>query len=338
MENEQNISVLAEKDRQAIEVAKLYYKSNYSQQQVADTLNISRPTVSKLLQHANDKGFVEITIHDPQDVFTQLAQQIQQYYSLSQVAICPSPANDDVIQLRQSLGQLGARTIEKLVADNDIVGVEWGNTIYAMAQQLNPQLRQGVEVVQLRGSEIKASQGFNESETLNLIVRAFNGKGHLLPLPIVFEELKTKNLIQRESTIWYVLEKIAASRIAVFTVGGQDSTLFHSGFYTQDEVNDLRQRAVGSICAHFVDKNGRICLPDLNNRTMGISLPALRNKEERLLIAGGKSKVQIIHIALKYGYANHLIIDQVTASLLLELIAKQENLPRKSEKDCNFSN
>ncbi len=317
----EKIPDLPDKDKQAIDAAKLYYQSNHSQQAVAEVLGVSRPTVSKLLQYASEQGYVVITINDPRDTYSQIAETIKQRYQLASVHICPAPIDNNKVKMQQAIGELGARFLETIVRDNDVVGVEWSHTIYAMAQQLQPQLRKNVEVVQLRGSEIKARQGLNESETINQIAQAFNGTGQLLPLPIVFEDLTTKNLMQRESTIWRVLESGLKSRIAVFTVSSlsQDSVLFTSGFYTQDEMNSLHQRAVGSICAHFVDENGRICLPDLNNRTVGISLPDLRHKEERLLIAGGRNKVPAIHVALQYGYANHLVTDSVTGELLLGL-------------------
>lgn len=315
-------SVLSDKDKQAIDAAKLYYQSGYSQQQVADTLGVSRPTISKLLQNASEQGYVVITINDPRDTYTQMAKKIKQHYQLSSVQICPTPIDNNKEKMQHAIGKLGAQLLESIVRDNDIVGVEWSNTIHAMAKALKPQLRHNVQVVQLRGSEIKARQGLNESETINKISQSLNGTGQLLPLPIVFEDLKTKNLIQRESTVWRVLENGLKSRVAVFTVSSlsQESVLFTSGFYTHDEMSILHKKSVGSICARFVDANGRICLPDLNNRTVGIGLPDLRHKEERILIAGGANKVRVIHVALKYGYANHLVTDAVTGNLLLGLL------------------
>ncbi len=315
-------SVLSDKDKQAIDAAKLYYQSGYSQQQVADTLGVSRPTISKLLQNASEQGYVVITINDPRDTYTQMAKKIKRHYQLSSVQICPTPIDNNKEKMQHAIGKLGAQLLESIVRDNDIVGVEWSNTIHAMAKALKPQLRHNVQVVQLRGSEIKARQGLNESETINKISQSLNGTGQLLPLPIVFEDLKTKNLIQRESTVWRVLENGLKSRVAVFTVSSlsQESVLFTSGFYTHDEMSILHKKSVGSICARFVDANGRICLPDLNNRTVGIGLPDLRHKEERILIAGGANKVRVIHVALKYGYANHLVTDAVTGNLLLGLL------------------
>lgn len=312
---------LTRKDIQAIEAARLYYQSGQSQHEVAETLGISRPTVSKLLQHASEAGFVRITIHDPRDDQSTLAEILRTRYGLSEVRVTASPGNGDLHTLRQNIGAAGARLLEALVRDGDSIGVEWSNSIHAMAQALQPQLRRGIEIVQLRGSETKARQGLNEAETINMICRAFQAGGHILPLPAVFDNLETKNLVERESHIRRVLERGRHCRIAVFTVGVPDETsvLFSSGFFSAAEVAQLTQRSVGGICARFVDKHGRICLPDLNNRTVGISLPDLRHKEQRLLIAGGEDKVRAIHVALRYGYANHLVTDAVAARLLLKL-------------------
>ena len=49
-----------EKQKLSVEVARLYYQSDYSQQQIALQLGISRPTISRLLQYAKEKGYVKI--------------------------------------------------------------------------------------------------------------------------------------------------------------------------------------------------------------------------------------------------------------------------------------
>ena len=53
------------KQELSVEVARLYYQSDYSQQQIAAQLGISRPTISRLLKYAKEKGYVTITITDP---------------------------------------------------------------------------------------------------------------------------------------------------------------------------------------------------------------------------------------------------------------------------------
>ena len=53
------------KNKIAISAAKLYYQSGYSQTEIAKELNLSRPSVSRILQYAKDMGFVRIEIFDP---------------------------------------------------------------------------------------------------------------------------------------------------------------------------------------------------------------------------------------------------------------------------------
>ena len=67
-----------EKDKLSIEAAELYYQLNYSQQQIANQLEVSRPTVSRLLQYAKDKGYVQIKVSDP---FMDLESLIREAFS-----------------------------------------------------------------------------------------------------------------------------------------------------------------------------------------------------------------------------------------------------------------
>ena len=63
---------------------------------------------------------------------------------------------------------------------------------------------------------------------------------------------------------------------------------------------------------------GRICNRDLDDRTVGITLSELRDKEFSIMISGGEAKINAIKAALKGRYANVLITDQFTGKALLE--------------------
>ena len=79
----------------------------------------------------------------------------------------------------------------------------------------------------------------------------------------------------------------------------------------------LRERAVGEICSRVVDAEGCVCLPDLNNRTLGLSLTELRHVEQKVLVAGGTACAPAVRAALESGYANRLVTDVGTARWLL---------------------
>lgn len=45
-----------------VKVAYMYYDENMTQQEIADKLGVSRPSVSRMLQKARQNGIVEIKI------------------------------------------------------------------------------------------------------------------------------------------------------------------------------------------------------------------------------------------------------------------------------------
>ena len=51
--------------KQAVQVSKLYYLDGATQAEIGKKLNLSRPTISRLLQFAREKNIVKISINDP---------------------------------------------------------------------------------------------------------------------------------------------------------------------------------------------------------------------------------------------------------------------------------
>ena len=76
-----------DKQRLSIEAARLYYMSDYSQQDIATRLGVSRPTVSRLLQHAKEQGYVQISIVDPLEDLDALGEGVKKKYGLEQVLV-----------------------------------------------------------------------------------------------------------------------------------------------------------------------------------------------------------------------------------------------------------
>ena len=70
------------------EVATLYYKKNMTQQEIAETLHLSRQTVSKLLSDAVEEKIVEIIIHDPHKDCKELEEQICATFGIRSCVVC----------------------------------------------------------------------------------------------------------------------------------------------------------------------------------------------------------------------------------------------------------
>ncbi|MGG3941670.1 sugar-binding transcriptional regulator [Peribacillus psychrosaccharolyticus] len=308
-----------DKQRLSISAARLYYQSDYSQQEISARLGVSRPTVSRLLQYAKEQGYVRIQIDDPLEDIHQLSKRLKEKYELSYVDVCYSPLNDDE-EITKHIGGTAADYLNRVVKDGDIIGVTWGTTLFSIASQLKSKRVHGVEVVQLKGGVSHSHNITYAAEIAALFANAFHTITRYLPLPVIFETPILKQLVEEDSHIQRIIEMGRQANLAIFTVGTvkEDTLLFKLGYLGTEEKNDLKQHAVGDICSRFFDAEGNICNEIINSRTVGIDLEELKKKEKSILVAGGEGKVRAIKAALTGGYANTLITDQFTARALLE--------------------
>lgn len=307
------------KQELSVEVARLYYQSDYSQQQIAAQLGISRPTISRLLKYAKEKGYVTINIVDPFADLDKLAYELQEKYGLSDARVILSPKGD-YASIKEQISKMAAEYLEETVKDGDIIGVSAGTTMYEVAKRLTPQNTKEVEVVQLQGSITYSGVNTYASEIVSLFAETFQAVPRYLPLPVIFDNSNIKQMVENDSHIKDTMEVGMRANIGIFTVGNVEdrSLLFRLGYLSESEKTVLKENSVGDICSRFFDENGQICNEEIDERTIAVSLDNLKEKEKSILVAGGEHKVKAIKGALEGKIANVLITDQYTAKRLLE--------------------
>lgn len=304
----------------AVTASRLYYIDKLSQTAIAKKLNISRPTVSRLLQLAQDQGIVQIKINNPFEQASTLPSQLADKYGLQHVLVADQVGESYEIILNQ-IGQLCAHYLTKVVQDDDTIGLTWGTTMAAIAKHLQPSDKKNVQTVYLKGTVSNSTRNNYSSIITQRFNRAFHTQTEILPVPVIFDDQKTRDLVLQDQFIRRIIQKGRDCQIALFTVGTTrpDAMLFQLGYFNQQQTNFLEKNAVGDILSQFINKEGQLAAPEIAQRTVSLDLEELKTKRQSILVAGGVSKLPAIHAALIGHYANVLITDLRDAKQLLEM-------------------
>jgi deoxyribonucleoside regulator len=128
-----------------LRAARLYYEDYLTQQQIADELGVSRPTVSRLLTQARREGIVQITIKDPFGTSQELETQLVQSFNLKRAVLVAGEGLSGEL-LRRRLGFATAEYLQRTLGEGSKIGIGWGRTLYAVVEAMDVQQRLGIHV------------------------------------------------------------------------------------------------------------------------------------------------------------------------------------------------
>lgn len=133
-----------------VRVSKMYYELKMTQQEIAQKENISRPTVSRILDSAIKEGIVSFLISYPLESVNNVADEFKETFNLENVFVSPVYVkNHDLISI--DVGKALTSHLSEIVKDGDIIGITWGNTLTYVASNLIPMNKNNIKVVQLAG-------------------------------------------------------------------------------------------------------------------------------------------------------------------------------------------
>ncbi|HHY63079.1 MAG: sugar-binding transcriptional regulator [Bacillota bacterium] len=320
MEIEQNPS---SEHELLVRVARMYYEHDLNQQEIAERVGLSRSRISRLLTRAREVGIVQVTIVDEFQEEHGLSRELESMYGLKRVVVCPISESSPK-PLRWHLGQAAARLLKEIIRDGDVIGVTGGTTMLEMARALKPLpiKRENVKIVQLEGAlSGKGEALIHGNEIVAKVAAAFDAPPYFLSAPTIVESRELRDALARDPNLRRILEKGRQANIAIFSVGrpSKSCILAQAGYLSAEDIDVLLSKgAVGDICSRFFTADGSVCDESLNDRTIGLELDELTQKESCILVAGGPKKIPGIAGALRGGFANMLVTDEITARTLVD--------------------
>ena len=303
-------------------IATMYYLDNLSQQEISNIVKISRPTVSRALMEAREKGIVEITIHSTIPRVYKLEQKIMEKYSLDEAVIVPvlSLQDDNILK---SLGDAAAYYLYENAKDNMTIGFSMGKTLDQMANSLkNHSINKNINlnVVPIVGGAGYQAPHLHANDICRRVAEVFGGEFFPIYVPAIAENEKKKLDFMSEPLVNKVFEMSLNADIIFVSVGKVDSSTFLKiGSIDESETNNLiKQGIIGDIGSWFFDENGNFPNIEINKSIVGLNFSKLRKNSKVILVAGTEPKKEVIKSALKGGWVDTLITDEDVCKYLLQ--------------------
>ncbi|MEA4853065.1 MAG: sugar-binding domain-containing protein [Christensenella sp.] len=320
-----------------IKIAHLYYREDKTQAEISKMLNISRPTIVKLLKEAKQERIVRILIAEPRQTNAFLKDELtlRNLLGIEDVKIVNVPSdNRDIINDR--IGAATASYMGNLLKSGSRVGCGWGRTLKCFAEKVKMTTKiKDIEFIPLIG-------GLGTSKDNNILSNALCEKIAAnfprsivcyLYAPMITANVLTAQAFLDSNPLKAVFSKVKNLDIAVIGIDGDidHSSTIESALssdpdaITRSEIEDLRKsNAVGCICARFYDIHGNPCSAALDRRVIGVDPTLFKNIPTVIAAAGGQYKTGAIIGAARGKLFNVLVTDEYTAKNLLDTLKETE--------------
>lgn len=303
-----------------LKVARLYYQENLTQQEIADSLNISRIKVHRMLTKAREEGIVKIELRAfPQD-FTELEIKIERSFGLKQCIIVPT-SDSTAITYRGFADALNS-VIDRYYKKGMSIGVGWGHTIKGTVEKMKFTKKYNVKVLPVIGGSglVYANDDIHANSIVSLLARKSGATGYILNCPAIIDSLASREVFLKENIIKTIVDQFESLDLAIVPIGyvGPDITLTKTRDIMIEDIEYLESLGVvGDINSNFIDANGKLVPNRIQDRIINVTLESLKKIKNTIAICNGEKKIVATKAALKSGVINTLIIDSCIAENLL---------------------
>lgn len=307
-------------------VAHLYYNQELKQSEIAEMLDLSQTTVSRLLKRAIAEKIVRISVNMPPGVFTETEEKLRAHYNLKEVIVAEAQSSRTE-DIQRAVGGAAAFYIENTLSKGEIVGISsWSATLLAVVDAMHSLGRStDAQIVQILGGIGNPDAEIHAARLTHRFAELLHARAVFLTAPGVVGSGDARRVLMDDPYVAEAVslfDKISLALVGIGTLEPSKLLASSGNIFSSAEMQLLREQgAVGDICLRFFDRDGHPVVTPLNERVIGIPLEKLRNARRTVAVAGGLRKVDAIRGALEGKLINVLITDYGTAKALLYEIA-----------------
>jgi len=299
-------------------VARRYYLDGASQEEIAREIRFSRATVSRLLGEARRRRMVRFQIGHPLERAMALEGTLIERFHLVGARVAEPSLGASPLA---AVAQCAAEYLVEATGPDSILAVSNGSTISAVVADFPRLHRRDTCVVQMIGALAQDNPLLDSPEICRRLAESFGGTYRLLPVPLIVGNVRLARALRAEESVATTLALGSHADVALVGVGATNaggSGAIFSGWLTPEISRDLhRAGAVGHICGHHFDSQGKHLVTGLCDRILSVPLERLSEIRTVICVASGIEKKEAIIAALRGRHVNVLVTDANTAQAIL---------------------
>ena len=319
-----------DRDHLLLRACQLHYEQQLTQQEVGDRLHLTRWQVGRMLKEALERGIVRIQIVHPRARSHTLETDLVQLGNLREAIVVPTA--DDPVVTRQAVAQAAAEYLSDLPIAPRTLAVSWGQTMSDLAQAIPPSWAKSVTVVQANGGLSRPGPG-DPAAIITSLARQSRGSTVFLPAPAIVESPVLAAALLREPSIAAVTSLARQADVLLFSLGAvsYESVLVKSGCLLPSDVAMLLARgAVGDAVGRFIGPDGTAISPELEERSVGLTLADVKNAKLAIAVSAGREKHQVAEACVREGLCAVLVTDEDTAIHLGRRLREEPIKPKEN--------
>ncbi|MDO4548559.1 MAG: sugar-binding domain-containing protein [Clostridia bacterium] len=306
------------------QVAHMYYDLGILQPRIAEKLYFSRSKVSRMLSKARELGIVDIKVkrfvNRLPNIENVLFEKFPQTRCIVLTSFDDARGEESTID---AITNFAAMYVSDRVKGECVIGITGGGTISRVAGKLQKIHPCRAQVVQLIGASTNTYVAGDLRYQINHVSKVYEAEGHFLNTPLYIDDLYAKEILLRDPTIESVFSlmkkcDLVLTGIGIFDVSGDMPDWY--GYINDAHREELRRLgAVGSLCAQYFDREGRLLDCEWNRKCIAMPWRDMKSARETIAIAAGERKAAPILAALRGQLADIIITDANTAARVIEL-------------------
>jgi deoxyribonucleoside regulator len=305
--------------RLIVQICKMYYQEDLSQNEIAKRCFISRPQVSKLITKAKKNNIVAVHINDPFSNEYLLGQKLKERYRLEDAVVLDTGGLNNK-EAFAALAKAISVVFTSRIANGNVIGVSAGYTVAACSQYTNIYNCSNLRFVPLIAGESCEGEEWYANRNCLKFAERFGGKYLLLNTPLLIREDKVRRQIAVNLAVKPVLDCYHHLDVVLLGIGqtSLESTLGRCAM-SKEEIGWANEHGVKAIIgASFIDAGGNEVLQDQSDIFMGIKANQIKNCKSVIAVAMGLNKLEAIRATLKGEYLNVLCTDLEVAKELVK--------------------